>query len=487
VTRTYLTERVADFAKFSRAKGELPRQFMPRDLAHVYVKLDFKKEKEHENASTAEDARGFLRSVARAAIAAHMLAEPVGGLLLEVQGAILHVALPNTPNCAQDFAAKLNGILRMVFDRADGRVQGWRITADGGPTLVVAGRGVHGDDSFVSLGNSANRPAKHLYEQLELPEDRRALKRRFMAYRDPVTDRWHHVALDSLPKALTEAKAIVEAARTQSPRTEFLSALRTQQRSFTAQAVPVPPAGSAASPTADRPQTSFGWVMRCDLDGFTARVEECYDDPAKLLELAGQFHDIMDEAARFVERNGEVLAQLPWAGDNFTAAALLASKEDYERAIPRRLVELALNFQKDMAQATAKGGFKGCVYAIAGGEVHGNSNGNVYLGAAVIGNRRFLVGVGEGFGRSAQVFRDINAQPEHIVVYKPDFERLHDSYKQPFNPAVTVNGAPSSLYCAASVDSLTRSRLRLDSVPTKTVVTVSSQREQPVSGRPYSL
>lgn len=485
MTKHFLTERVADFANFGRvsAAGQaLP--FTPQDLAHVYVKLDFKAA--HENARTADDARGFLRSVARATAAVHFLAQSYGGVLLEVQGSMLHAALPNKPNGAKEFAADLHGIFRVVFGDSNGRVQGWRMVADGGRTLVVAGRGVHGDTSYVSLGMSANRPAKHLYSQLELREEQRALKRFCLGVRDPATDRWQHVALDSLPQRLVEAKAIAEAARTSDPQMEFLPALEAQRQRVTARAAPLPPAGAPAAPTADRPHTYFGWVMRCDLDGFTSRVEECFDNDAKLQDLARQFYVIMDEAAQFVARHPEVLAQLPWAGDNFTAAALLASKDDYDQAIPRRLVELPLDFEKDMVGTAKNGGFGGWAHAVAGGDVHGNSNGNVYLGSVIVGDRRFLVGVGEGFGRTAQALTDISPEPAVVVVYEPDRARLDDSYQEAFEPAVNARDEQSLPYCVAKVEALTRVRAKRDSIPTPTIVTVAPNRPQPVSARPYS-
>lgn len=484
MTTQFLTERVADFANFKASAATQSRQFMPRDLAHLYVKLDF--EAAHENARTAEDARAFLRSVARASVGASLLAKHYNGALLEVQGSILHVAVPAGSDVTREFAADLHGVYRVVFNDSRGRVRGWRMAADSGRTLVVAGRGVHGDNSFVSLGPSANRPAKHLYEQLELPEERRSLKRFGIAIRNSASSRWEHVSLDSLPPRLAEAKAIAETARTKDPRTEFLPALQAQQQSVTARALPLPPTGTPASPTAERPHTYFGWVMRCDLDGFTSRVEGCFDDQAKLQELARQFYSIMDEAAQFVSRHREDMVQLPWAGDNFTAAALLASKGEYDRALPRRLVELSLDFEKDMDDTAKEGGFGGWAHGVAGGEVHGNSSGNVYLGSVIVENQRFLVGVGEGFGRSAHALTDIAPDPGTAVVYRPDWARLEDPYKEAFEPAINVRNGQSSLYCVAKIETLRRVRAKRSTVPTPTIVTVAPNRTQPTSTRHYS-
>lgn len=484
MTTRFLTERVADFAEFDRVRAagqSLP--FAPQDLAHIYIKLEFKKE--HENARSAEDARGFLSSVARASVAAHLLAERYAGVVLEVQGAMIHVALPNKPLGVQDFAAHVHGIYRTVFSNPNGRVLSWRIAADGGLTLVVASRGVHGDDSYVSLGRSANRPARHIYAQLDLSEERRSLKRFCLGIRDPRTDRWQHIDLNTLRPHLEETNAIAESARTRRPQLEFLEALRTHQPVTARTAAPVPPTGPPASSSMDRPYTYFGWVMRCDLDGFTSRVEECFDNDQKLQDLAGQFYAIMDDAASFVSRHTETLAQLPWAGDNFTAAALSVTSDDYAQASQRRVVELPLDFDKDMHSAAVKGGFGGWAHSVAGGQVHGNSNGNVYLGTVVVGARRFLVGVGEGFGRSAQAFSDIHPGAQDIVVYEPDWARLDDSYKQAFEHAITVHGEQSSLYRVAKADALVRILAKSAAAGSSTVVTVAPGRSQSVSPRPY--
>jgi len=481
MTTRLLAKRVDNLGDLRGATiDETSLPFSPQDLAHVYIKLEF--DKRHENASSADDARGFLSSVARASIAAFRLAEHYGGVLLEVQGSMLHVALPNQPGDIRDYAANLHSIYRTVFRSATGRVLGWRLAVDGGRTLVVAGRGVHGDDSYVSLGKSANRPAKHLYAQLDLSEYQRSLKRFWLGVRDPQTDRWQHVDLNSLQPRLEEARSIAEHARGGQPHLEFLEALRTKQEGFTRAAAPIPP---AATSTTERPFTYFGWVMRCDLDGFTSRVEECFDDDQQLQELAGQFYAIMDEAKQFVSRHSEILAQLPWAGDNFTAAAVFSSKEHYEQAAQLRLVETSLDFDKEMADAAVDGGFDGWAHGVAGGEIHGNASGNVYLGSVVVGGRRFLVGAGEGFGRSSQAFTDINPQVQDLVLYEPDWQRLDETYRSEFEPALNIRGEQSTLYRVAKAQNLLRKRARKEAVATTTTVTFAQGRRQEVATKPH--
>lgn len=486
MTTRFLTERAADLGGFSRVKAAgRASPFAPLDLVHIYIKLDFKAR--YESARTANDARGFLRSVARAAMAAHHLAERYEGVLMEVQGSTLHAALPRRPGTADgasDYIADLHWAYRAVFNDSGSRVDGWRMTVDAGRTLVVAGRGVHGDDSWVSLGPSANRPAKHLYAELELPEDDRDLERFFVGVRDPRSGRWRYQNLDHMPSRLQETKSIADEARTAEPTLEFLEAVAARQ-SASARALPIGPAGTPSSPSADRPHTYFGWVMRTDLDGFSARVDACFDDDQQLQELAVGFYTIMDAAAQFAGRHPETLAQLPWAGDNFTAAAVFSSKDEYDRAIPRRLIELSLDFEKEMTEAAVDGGFGGWAHGVAGGVVHGNAGGNVYLGGVIVSGRRFLVGAGEGFGRSTQAFGDVNPKAQDLVVYEPDWDRLDESYRKVFERAVTHRGEQSSLYRVARTDALLRVRARSAAVAAVTVVSVGAGQSREVATRPY--
>jgi len=454
-------------------------------IEHVYIKLDFLPL--YENARSAEDARGFLRSVSRAAKTSHDVAKLNGGMLLEVQGSTLHVGiLPTSLKSlkAMDFVGDLHGAFRVLFDGAQSRIDGWRITVDAGNTLLVAGRGVHGDESLVSLGKAANRPAKHLYQQLELAESDRNLKRFYVGLRNPQTDRWRYIDLNKLPQHLEEAKSIAKEAREAEPKLDFVEAA-SGWKPINAQAIPIAPAGTPDSPSARSPHTYFGWVMRADLDGFTSRVEQCFDNAEKLKELASEFYCIMDAAAQFTEQHSESLAQLPWAGDNFTAAAVFDTKANYDEAIPKRLVELSLDFQKEMAEAADVSGFGGWAYGVAGGIVHGNSGGNVYLAGVEVGERRFLVGAGEGFGRSAQAFGDINPKAEEVVIYDPDCKQLQELYKNVFKPAVNVHGQQSSLYHVANADALVRVRARQGAVGTATIVSMPDRKSRMVAPRPH--
>jgi hypothetical protein len=492
MAKQVLTERAADLRGFGAIKAAgINQPFTPLILAHIYIKLEFKPES--ENASNADDARGFLRSVARAAMAAHEIAAQYHGVLLEVQGSTLHVGLEQEHGATlmdsiNRFVTDLHWAYRALFPDQQKRVQGWRMTADVGKTLVVAGQGVHGDDSFVSLGKSANRPAKHLYAQLELDhEDDRDLKRFHVGIRRPLSltrDVWEHFNLDRSRSRLASLTRIAEQARLAEPKLDFIQGT-SGWKQVTARAVPLAPAGSPASPSPDKPHTHFGWVMRADLDGFTAEVEGCLDDDGRLQDLAQKFYFLMATAAAFTQQNGIALVQLPWAGDNYTAAAAYQTKEEYELAIPKKLIEVALDFDKYMADAAVECGFGGWAYGIAGGEVAKNFAGNVYLAGVEVGGRRFLVGVGEGFGRSTKAFGDINPDAQQVVVYEPDCQRLNESYKRCFESAVTRRGQTSTLYRSAQVDPLRLVQAREAAATSYTTIEFPNSQPQNVPARPH--
>lgn len=443
-------EQAADLAQFRSFLDQGRRAFVPQSLTHVYLRLDFKPQ--YENATTARDARDFLRSIYRAALAAHRIAERYRGFVQEVQGSMVHIAVPALSDGGIQLAGDLHEALGFVFDNRSSRVMSWRMAADTGKTLIVANRGAHGDDSYVALGQAANRPAKHLYSQLELAEEDRQLKQFHLARFDP-SGRWSHQRLGDIPTALLESKKLGEQVRHAEPQLYFAEATA-RSSVVTAQAAPIAPIGRPGSPEPETPHTYFGWVMRADLDGFTARVDRCMDDDEKLAELAQEFNGIMDAATSFVHAHKEVLVQLPWAGDNFTVAAAYRTKDEYDSAVGTRLVELTLDFEKEMRANAVACEFGGWAHGVAGGEVHGNSGGNVYVAGIGLPGRRFLVGVGEGFGRSTQAFGDIDPEPGVMVLYQSDWRRLNDDYKSRFAEVSSRRGKKSSIYVSADIEDL---------------------------------
>ena len=478
-----LAESLEDFRSF-KAESEI-WPFRPMILEHVYVKLDL--EHRYENARTAEDAKLFLKSVARAVAAASKTAEQYGGSILEVQGSMIHAGLPlaglDDAARALEFIQSLHDALEIVF-QARSRVLGWRMTADTGKTLVVAGRGAHGDDSWVSLGPAANNPAKHLYSQLERPEDSRSLKRFHVGFFDRQSESWQYADLRKTSRDMDESRVIARKALEEEPVLRFFDVIG-ENRTILADAVNIGAPGTPGAPTADLPLTYYGWVMRSDLDGFISLVEKSIDDDARLEKLASDFYSIMAASGAFVDRHSESLIQLPWAGDNFTASAVFRSMDAYRDAVPKRLIELSLDFDKDLESDAKRIGSKGWAHGIAGGVPHGNAGGSIYVAGMEIGDRRFLVGAGEGFGRSIQAFADINPDAGEFVVLKDDWDQLDDGYMHSFTQAENTRGGQSSLFRIGASSGLIRARARIAADGSPTDVTMSRAKPEPVTPRHY--
>ncbi len=470
----------------SRQKGVYPN--LSQILDHVYIKLDF--HDRFERATTGEDAKDFLRSVTRAGWLADRIAENYGGALIELQGSLLHVAIPagsfrEAASHAVAYAADVHAAYRRVFFDNTKRVRSWVITADSGKTFIVASPDIHGDQSWVSLGNAANAPAKHLYAQLEKSEEYRDLQKFHAAFRLP-DKTWTHRKLDDLARTLNESQedSLAAEARTFEPRIVFNEGAPSWKRAM-ARAQPIGPAGSSMSPSAEKPIAYWGWAMRTDLDGFTKRVEECFDNDIELQQLALQFNCIMLAGARFATQQAQSIVQLPWAGDNFTAVAVFGTKAEYDLAAPFRLVDLSIDFEKEMDEAASECGFGGWAHGVAGGELHGNCAGNVYLAGIEIRNRRFLVAVGEGIGRSAEAFGNVDPHAGEMALYTADYERLDPLYRRQFTAATTVRGETSTLYKTAKIEDLKDARDKKETVGESATITVSERQTRQIEPKPY--
>lgn len=465
------------------ASGQVP--IHPANLIHHYIRLDI--DHEVEFAETKEAALRYLRAVAEAASIVHQLVKQpeFGGLVLEAQGSTIHSGIPHNGRY-RDTAIAFATAVHYFFEQqltTHSCVNGWRFTSDVGQTLVIAGRGVHGDHSLVSIGNAANHPAKHLYQQLYIEEEKRRLKRYHLGVRNPDTEQWEYGDLRqaSVSKAETRLYDDLKAA------IEYdVTLMRSDERGaslVTAAAQPIPPAGSPNAPNASRPAQHHGWVMRADLDGFTAQVETCFDQPDRLNEMALWFADVMDSAASFVEVHVESMVQLPWAGDNFTVAVIFEGKDEYDEARPDRLVNHILDFDDETREGTGENRW---AYGVCGGDVHGNAVGNVFIGSVEFENTRFLIGAGAGFARSLQAFADIKPAGGKIEILEQDYQILTDQYKQRFGPVKKVDGSISSLFKEGVVLPLNETRDAIATTDRSIDVQVAPAVTAPLLVKPYA-
>jgi hypothetical protein len=487
--------RAGELRKIAGARDRsVQPSFLPSNYWHIYIKLDF--QKRYENAETKSDGKSFVRNVARAARATEVAVTTDDGIVVEVQGSVIHCILPDSSNdtaLVRKNCRAINNALHLIFPDSS-RVEGWRMAADWGKTLLVVGQGIHDDNSFVSLGNSANAPAKYLFAQLALSEDARQLKRYMLAWRTNSTATWTH---DFLGRQVDEefhksaAETYEEIRGRDFGLTSFLTKQARAAAEVHAKAAPLGPGGIPTVPISDEPTTYFGWVMRADIDGFTARVESCFDDDGALLQLGQQFLTIMQTAARFAAEHDEVLVQLPWAGDNFTAAVVYGDRNKYEEAVEQKLIEFSLDFASALRSVVIESGLGGWAQTVAGGVPDSRSLGNIYIGSVEFENRRFLIGTGVGIGRTTQAFTDMDPKPDEIVVYEPDVTVLLKPYQDELCNRKKPDGTDSTLFRKATVNALATARRKITSnlssvrEPAKTAITFGTSSRVIASSRDY--
>ena len=453
------------------------QSYYPSTLHHIYVKLDFNKK--YENADTTKDATAFLSSVTKASILTHRVAVLNGGQLIEIQGSLLHIVLPVDSDVIE-FTGQLNCSLNTLFKDRREKVQGWRMIADSGNTLLVNGQSIHGDESTVSLGNAANRPAKRLYKQFSIPENERTLKRGCLEIRTR-EENWKVIELNKIP--LTINFSIKDDQINEIKNKDYSGNFRNilkHETIINASATPI------GSPTSDAPHISWGWILRADLDGFTDRVSKCYDNNEELTKLATEFVTLMNAAASFANEHHEIITQLPWAGDNFNAVANYSSKSLYEAAVEENLIGLSVDFEEDLHSKALDTGCSGWSQCVAGSYPHGNSNGNVYVSSIPVDGRNFLVGVGRGIGKSLQAMSDISPDVQELVLYNDDYSRIRDEYKAHFTPSEKNDTCEiSALYKSANIKDLEDTRDDLDTQPQAIKVTPVTNSPVSIQTRPY--
>lgn len=421
--------------------------YFQKSLWHVYLKLKF--EEKYEKASCKGDAKVFLGNVGRAGYISELVAKSHAGMVSEVQGSMIHIVLPNSSDIRQ-FAGELH--IELEKHLGNTKVGSWVMSAQSGLTLLVDAPGIHGDNSIVSLGNAANSAAKHLYKQLAITnEESRELKQNHIAIYE---GSWRHLKLDDL--------VIITNSRTKERRILFEDVIKVEAHSRKAAVLDIhaqaAPLENGGSPSNDNPSAYFGWTMRADLDGFTKRVKDCRDDPQAMLELAQSFRSIMYVAKDFADKHESNLVQLPWAGDNFTAAVVFDKKDDYEEERPRGTVEFSLDFDDAMHEQTQELNLNGWAQAVGGDTAHGNANGNIYIGSVSFDDRRFLIATGIGVGYTLQAFVDVEIDVKEVAIYAEDYNKLTEYYKAQFSPVAKHDGSISTLFRKALLKDLERER-----------------------------
>jgi predicted DNA-binding ribbon-helix-helix protein len=429
------------------------------NLIHVYLELRLKVQ-DLEGAESVSKAKLALEYIRKAADAAHLVCEQFDGQVLEIHGRTLHLGLPYATDGEVEARTKqavalLHVLLRKVY--GSGGPEGWRMAADHAPTLTVESEGIHEDTSLVSLSPAANYPAKALGKKLVSWGELGAR----------IQGKWGCVNLDDLVvthgmEALAAKQSygsgtLVEAVMEKRAKVVNFASV-SQLRHIEAKAAPIGGNGTVSSPTTENPFSCFGFVLSMDLDGFTKRVDVvARGTPQEQAKLAGDFLDIMKDAADFARERPEDFVQFPFAGDNAIFAVTASRVEEFGVLKKRRPIEIAVQWEAAMGDKARMAGFGGWGQsAAAGGTPHGNSKGNLHVGGIVLGERRFLVGIGPGMRYARQAFVHVSPGSDELAMSSLDTGELHPRLAKEFSQCDSSNGGTSSYYRKATLHGLAK-------------------------------
>lgn len=413
---------------------------------HLYADLELKLALSAGDAAAATLTLQILQCFAWAADSA---CEPNWLHILEVQGQRIHLfaesSAPNTQIVERLIRSCRNfhGLATREIARIAGKTPfSLRMAADYGRAILLRSTGEDISESVVSLGNPANRPAKHLSRSVSkngVPSGHLAWNA--AAAGDP----------DDSPK-WTLVNLVEPGTKMAGARVELDEAVQNRfakMVSFAAKDFEPNPKNPVNVPVRRE-----GFMFRADLDGFSARVKAALakDDQA-VRELVQTFQQIMKYPVSFKDGlpKGVSVVCFPWAGD---CANLFLQCDDYLIEGTHLPNTAALNWHRpkpnganwrvllDKAQ---------WLVAIAGGDVD-EGHGNILTGNVFADGRTFHVGASWSWRRSLDAEQSEGTKANDTVIQNEDHSALDGNLQtpyrdHPFNP---------SLFKLASVEALVK-------------------------------
>jgi len=294
-----------------------------------------------ESLANAQTAHGYIR---KAADASFLVAEAFNGQVLEIHGRTLHLGLQYSSAAEVESILKgAAGLLHVLLKRAygSGGPSGWRMAADHDTTLTITSVGIHNDTSLVSLSPAANYPAKQL--------GKKAVSLWQLGAK--IHGNWQCEDLDSIAETYGSlrlagsydlGKNLLEEVMMKRARAVNLESL-SSVRQVNCQAAPL------GSPTSKDFYSCYGYVLSMDLDGFTKRVAEVANGtPDEQRQLAEDFYEIMEKAAKFAQDHPEWFIQFPFAGDNAIFAVTAEYLSDFSALKKVKPVSIAVEWEEEM-------------------------------------------------------------------------------------------------------------------------------------------
>ena len=282
---------------------------------HLYSQLSL--QLKYTAPQNVADATKSFEIIQRYTDIAEACCKQFSGRILEVQGERLHLFFENelTKDTLRQMLFFCTEFINAVYENklhlGGEAFEGFKTAFDHGRALILS-TGSNADDSFVSLGPCANRPAKHLPD---VTAGATSMPTEIAKLLFEVDERytWYTLNLkgrDSLALSANESWNLGNFSATVNqvlrkvydPKAFFVRTDRmTMDRRFHF---------SSAN-------LLQGFFMRADLDGFTKKFQAAFDSDSEQVihSLLWDFVNVLGYGEQFIAQTNRPVIRLPWAGD----------------------------------------------------------------------------------------------------------------------------------------------------------------------------
>jgi hypothetical protein len=395
--------------------------------------------------------------------------------IFEVQGERIHLfletedgteSLETVINFARVWNAAVNDVVK---PKAGPDFKSFSMAADYGSCLVLPSSGGDVSESLISLGNAANRPAKHLSRWTVERNGHLNVNMAALAPgRETKDPYWKDFDVSTRTEFSRESsdRAILN---------RVTEGIEPEISGYMAK--DLQPVGTAP---VHAPIKKQGFSFRADYDGFSRRVETAMSQPDHVQQaLVEEFDTIMKQVPKaFAEKIKGTVHTFPWAGD---CANLFVEPEiDYETAQTSMPATAAHIWHKNAREYTG-------VRAPAGGHkwavgVLGGEDGVTLMARVYTQHRTFAVAAGWAWGRSIDAYQASGMGAEDSVIANEDKAQLDDAYAEPFKEL-------NSLFQKATFEALDRAigdRAKAKEKPAPAPFYIGGKKEEHPAQRPYS-
>lgn len=389
---------------------------------------------------------------------AESAAQRTGAVLLEMQGTIIHLLIPDQladPTKTIKFSkAFIEGVYDKVKRKAGENFNGFAMAAYHGNAVIVRSNS-SGVDSEVSLGNAANRPAKRLLTTPGVPAGHLSLP---VVTSETSQEREKWSDLDLLSGASTAATGDDSVARQvkaafEAPQTDRIFNFSRQ------------PFKAGVNIASGDPIQTFAFCIKSDMDGFSKKVEDAWAR-GTVAELIADFDKSLKDADAYVKSFPSPIIPLPWAGDCSTLIFPSNSVGEYLKSRELLPISAAIAWNNSVGVNSRFGNSVSWAHAFAGIDVGNASQGNTLVASFTGSRRTFVVAVGPGVKWARDGEQSPGLRGGEIAVFRPDdLNRLDERLKTHFSEFGRTN------FVKAQVSKL---RHELDSVRAETIQRLGS-------------